>query len=160
METRLVAKYWQSIVVGVAVLAGASAARAEESCDDPSAGPDRLTVRVEGLRSAGGQIAITLYPDDSARFMASGGRIARVREAAAKGTVSVCVPLPGPGHYAILVHHDEDGDRRMDRNMVGLPTEGWGFSNNPTGPVGIPPFAKVRFEAKAGNSTIAVQVNY
>lgn len=160
MESRLVAKYWQSIVVGLAALASASPAFAEESCADPSAGPDRLTVRVEGVRSTGGQVAITLYPDDSARFMASGGRIARVRAPAAKGAVSVCVPLPGPGHYAILVHHDEDGDRKMDRSLVGLPTEGWGFSNNPTGLVGIPPFAKVRFEAKAGTSAISVQVNY
>jgi len=148
------------MLAGVVVLAAASAAQAEESCANPSAGPDRLTVRVEGVKSAAGLIAVTLYPDDAGRFMASGGRIARVRAPAAAGSVPVCVPLPGPGHYAVLVHHDEDGDRRMGRSLIGMPTEGWGFSNNPANLTGIPPFERVRFEAKPGASAISVRLNY
>ncbi len=159
VETKAVAKYWQSIVVAAALLAAGSAARAEESCA-ARPGPDRLTVRVEGVRSDKGLIAVTLYPDDAGRFLASGGRIARVRAPAASGGVPVCVPLPGPGHYAVLVHHDEDGDRKMDRTLIGMPAEGWGFSNNPTGLTGLPAFSRVRFEAKAGITTIAVRVNY
>lgn len=148
------------MVAGVVVLAAASAAQAEESCANPSAGPDRLTVRVEGVKSAEGLIAVTLYPDDPGRFMASRGRIARAREPAVQGSVPVCVPLPGPGHYAVLVHHDEDANRKMARSLIGLPAEGWGFSNNPANLTGIPDFERVRFEAKPGVSTITVRLNY
>ena len=41
-----------------------------------------------------------------------------------------------PGEYALLVYHDENGNRRMDKNFIGIPTEPVGFSNgySPKGP--------------------------
>jgi uncharacterized protein (DUF2141 family) len=36
-----------------------------------------------------------------------------------------------PGAYAVLITHDENGNGQLDTNMMGMPVEGYGFSNNP-----------------------------
>lgn len=43
-----------------------------------------------------------------------------------------------PGRYLIRVHHDLDGDGRMATNLIGLPQEPWGVSNDARGRFGPP----------------------
>lgn len=54
-----------------------------------------------------------------------------------------------PGKYAIRYYHDENLNGKMETNLVGKPTEGYGFSNNVTGKFGPPPFEKWIFEINA-----------
>jgi uncharacterized protein (DUF2141 family) len=51
-----------------------------------------------------------------------------------------------PGKYAVRYYHDENLNGKMETNLVGKPTEGYGFSNNVTGKFGPPPFQKWLFE--------------
>lgn len=50
-----------------------------------------------------------------------------------------------PGNYAVAILHDENDDGRMNKNFFGLPTEGYGFSNNVMGTFGPPSFSKASF---------------
>jgi uncharacterized protein (DUF2141 family) len=50
------------------------------------------------------------------------------------------------GKYAVRYFHDENMNGKMETNLVGKPTEGYGFSNNVTGKLGPPPFEKWLFE--------------
>jgi len=54
-----------------------------------------------------------------------------------------------PGQYAIRYYHDENLNGKMDTNLVGKPTEGYGFSNNVIGKFGPPAFEKWLFEVKS-----------
>ena len=47
-----------------------------------------------------------------------------------------------PGKYAVRYYHDENMNGKMETNLVGKPTEGYGFSNNVIGKFGPPPFEK------------------
>ena len=49
------------------------------------------------------------------------------------------------GKYAVRYYHDENVNGNMETNLVGKPTEGYGFSNNVTGKFGPPPFEKWLF---------------
>lgn len=49
-----------------------------------------------------------------------------------------------PGRYAVQVIHDENASGKLDSNAIGLPKEGYGFSNNPRSLFGPP-----RFDAAA-----------
>jgi uncharacterized protein (DUF2141 family) len=51
-----------------------------------------------------------------------------------------------PGKYAVRYFHDENLNGVIEKNMIGKPTEGYGFSNNVTGKLGPPPFEKWLFE--------------
>jgi uncharacterized protein (DUF2141 family) len=46
------------------------------------------------------------------------------------------------GKYAVRFYHDENLNQKMETNLVGKPTEGYGFSNNVTGKFSMPPFEK------------------
>lgn len=44
------------------------------------------------------------------------------------------------GNYAVDVYHDENANQELDKNLVGMPTEKYGFSNNPSATFGPPAF--------------------
>ena len=47
-----------------------------------------------------------------------------------------------PGRYAIILFHDENGNGKLDKNALGVPTEPYGFSNNVPGFLGPPAYKK------------------
>jgi len=53
-----------------------------------------------------------------------------------------------PGKYGIRYYHDENLNGEMETNFLGIPKEGFGFSNNVTGTFGPPPFKKWLFDIK------------
>ncbi len=124
-------------------------------------GAHRLTVEVTGLRAPQGQVAVTLYPDDGRRFLAPRGKLARQRVKARSPVTQACFWLPQPGVYAIAVYHDANADQDFNRSRTtGMPIEGFGFSNDAPTKIGLPEFAKVRFRARAGETSIRIAVRY
>lgn len=119
-----------------------------------------LNVLVEGVRNGNGLIAVTLYPDDSSKFLAKKGSIKVSRFDAIAGTTRACIFVPKPGVYAVAVYHDEDGSRKVNRSGLGLPTEGFGFSNNPSTLAGIPAFRSVRLNVPKAALTTRIRVRY
>ncbi len=60
------------------------------------------------------------------------------------------------GKYAIRFFHDENANGKMDTNMMGVPIESYGFSNNAKGLFGSPPeFSKMIFDASK-NTTVTI----
>ena len=105
-------------------------------------------------------MAVTLYPDDPKRFLAPKGKLARQRVAAKTPLTTTCFYLPKPGFYALAVYHDENGDHDFNRTLIGMPAEGFGFSNNPSTKTGLPAYKAVRFEAKAGETESRITLRY
>lgn len=149
-------------LAGAAFAAIASAATpvaaAEECAGKPS--EHRLTVSVSNIRAAKGEVAITIYPDDPKRFLAPKGKLLRERVPARAPTTGACFYLPAPGFYAIAVYHDANADHDFNRSVVGMPTEGYGFSNDAPTKVGLPGFNTVRFRVPAGASRTALRMRY
>lgn len=50
-----------------------------------------------------------------------------------------------PGEYAISVHHDENCNDKLDKNVLGVPLEGYCFSNNVKALVAPPKFKYAKF---------------
>ena len=63
------------------------------------------------------------------------------------------------GKYAVRYYHDENLNGNMEKNLVGKPTEGYGFSNNVVGKYGMPPFEKWLFEL-TGDKKIVLKPTY
>jgi uncharacterized protein (DUF2141 family) len=64
-----------------------------------------------------------------------------------------------PGAYALSAIHDENGNGRLDTSL-GIPREGFGFSNNPHIWFGPPSFAAARFLLPAGGAALNVTMKY
>ncbi|MXO65543.1 DUF2141 domain-containing protein [Altericroceibacterium endophyticum] len=119
-----------------------------------------LNVVAEGMRSSDGLLAMTVYPDKSSEFLAKGGSLDVGRIKAQKGTTRGCVFLPKPGVYVIALYHDENGNRKFDRTGLGLPAEGYGFSNNPSTIAGLPTFSSVRIAVPKTGLTTRITMKY
>jgi uncharacterized protein (DUF2141 family) len=59
-----------------------------------------------------------------------------------------------PGRYGVRFYHDENLSGEIETNLLGKPTEGYGFSNNVTGMFGPPPFEKWLFELKENKKIV------
>jgi len=145
-----------SAVLGLATSAAAATA---DDCEGHES-QTKLTVQVTGVRAAKGEMAVTLYPDDAKRFLAPHSKLARVRAVAQAPMTTACFWLPAPGFYAVSVYHDENANHDFDRTVLGLPAEGFAFSNDPPTPTALPPFKAVRFKAGDGETRIKVKLRY
>ena len=119
-----------------------------------------LNVSVEGLRNGNGLLTVAVYPDDSRQFLAKGGTIKNNRFQASAPITRACVFVPKPGVYAIAVYHDEDASRKINRTGLGLPSEGYGFSNNPATLAGLPAFRSVRLNVPKAGLTTHIRMKY
>ncbi|HMW48080.1 MAG TPA: DUF2141 domain-containing protein [Marinagarivorans sp.] len=61
-----------------------------------------------------------------------------------------------PGDYAIKLYQDENDNGQLDTNMLGIPKEGYGFSNN-GGAMGQPAFKDAKFPVQE-NTTITIHL--
>jgi len=64
------------------------------------------------------------------------------------------------GNYAVAVYHDSNGDRNLNLNAAGMPTEGYGFSNNPVVKTSAPKYGQAVFLVAGANTRIAIQMKY
>ena len=89
-----------------------------------------LSIQITDVASADGHVLVSVSGSADA-WDGKSKPVAATRVAAQKGTVTVDFPELAPGDYAVSVLHDANGNQRMDSNVIGIPTEGYGFSNNP-----------------------------
>ncbi|MDZ8056059.1 MAG: DUF2141 domain-containing protein [Aulosira sp. ZfuVER01] len=124
---------------------------------------ETLTVVVNGIRSQKGEICIGVYSQDKAKaFPLNTSNV--LQSACNKITGSTLkhqfVGLK-PGNYAVAIVDDQNGDRKLNRDFFGIPTEGFGISKNPTVSIqtGTPKFRDASFAVNK-NTTINITVKY
>ena len=103
-----------------------------------------LTVTIKNVRSTAGEVYVAVY-DSGSSFLKLEQARAQSRTKACKGEVVLIFRDLPPGRYAVTAYHDENDNGRMDRNWLGIPTEGYGFSNDVRGAAGPPKFTQAAF---------------
>jgi len=116
-----------------------------------------LTITVTGLRSDAGMVRVAVF-DNASDFP----RGEEVSGEVVKAAPEVTVAIDGlkPGRYAVAVHHDENGNGRMDSSLIGLPQEGYAFSNDAMVFLGPPPFSEASFDLPEEGRQITIQMDY
>lgn len=112
-----------------------------------AAGAADLTLSVEGLRNRAGKVSVCLFcgPEAFPDCERAPGALRRTVPSAKAGQPVVFHDLPA-GSYAATVLHDENGDGRLDTNLLGIPKEGVGITNNALPRFSAPRFSDARFE--------------
>jgi uncharacterized protein (DUF2141 family) len=131
-----------------------------------------LRITVEGIRSSHGTILIGLYDSletftraielsDKDGFLNDPNRFAAValRANVAMRSAVVLTNL-APGSYAIILFHDENGNGKLDKNALGVPTEPYGFSNNVQGFLGPPAYKEAVMEINADDKAVRIALIY
>lgn len=117
----------------------------------------KLEVSVKDLKDNTGQVLVYLhnkaesFPIKGEKAIAS--KFIKIQNKTAKAVFNNITP----GVYAISVIHDINSNGKIDRNFIGLPKEGFGFSGKSTKRhFGPPSFEKSSF--KFNNENIALQI--
>jgi len=118
-----------------------------------------LEVRIEGLRSADGDVRVALHRQvEDGKFPGDAGVVGAIMRPAASGTVRVIFADVAPGAYAVAAFHDADGDGELAQNFLGMPVEGYGFSNGAVGFMGPPSFEDAAVTVAEGEAAPSVSV--
>jgi len=113
-----------------------------------------LTIVVKGADSDKGKMFIALSPNE-ADYKKKEGAFKEAEASIVNGSAKHVFPV-GAGTYAVKVFHDENNNKELDTNFVGIPKESVGFSNNPS-LMGMPSFSKVSFTVD-GDKIITIKL--
>jgi uncharacterized protein (DUF2141 family) len=113
-----------------------------------------LTVNISGLESNKGMLLVGLY-NKKEHFLKQQfkGDIVKIEN---KKSVVIFKNLP-KGEYAVSFVHDENDNKKMDKNFFGIPKEEYGCSNNAKGFMGPPKYDDAKFQLSE-NKTIIIKI--
>ena len=119
----------------------------------PSVEAATLVIRAEGVQSAQSMVYVGIcdasFDEATCPY--------RDRKPARQGIVELRVRNVKPGAYAIAVFHDTNGNGKLDRSLIGLPSEPYGFSND-VGRRGAPDFEAAKIVVREPLTTIVVPI--
>jgi uncharacterized protein (DUF2141 family) len=116
-----------------------------------------LQLEIKDVNVASGTLMIKLVDGEEGYTDKVKPVEARMVEVTATGDVSVRFDDLKPGSYAIMIMHDENNNGKLDSNILGIPKEGYGFSNNPR-VMRQPTFEEAKFEVKDGEQSISIDL--
>jgi uncharacterized protein (DUF2141 family) len=119
-----------------------------------------LSVELAGLKNQKGQVCFSVF--SSNKGFPDNGKRALQAQCVKLATTPQKITFPNlkAGNYAIAVIHDVNSDGTLNRNALGIPTEGFGFSNNPVIRTGPPKFADSAVLVAGSSTNIQIQLQY
>jgi len=139
--------------------AGAATASVETLPCHGTPSPYRLLVTTQGVRNNRGYVVANLYGSDRRRWLADNGWLNVWRDPSIPGDETMCLYLPGPGRYALVMFQDANANGNLDLGPFG-PREGYGFSNNVRPFLSAPSLASALFAVAAGDTHISIRLRY
>lgn len=117
-------------------------------------------MNVGPLRNTRGSIACRLYTSAEGFPRTAVGTV--TRRVKVTGTTTRCAfDKLSPGTYAVVVHHDENDNGKFDTNLIGIPLEGYGASNNHLPALSAPRWGESKFALERGKSReLTISIRY
>lgn len=113
-----------------------------------------LTVNISGLNSNDGVLLVGLY-NAKTFFLKKTykGNIGKINN---KKSSVTFVNIP-KGEYAVSFVHDKNNNGKMDTNILGIPKEDYGCSNNAKGFMGPPKYDDAKFQLQT-SKTLEIKI--
>ncbi len=119
-----------------------------------------VTFVIKNLRNNKGTVLVSIY-DDASQWNDDGKWIAECKNEkpiANNQTRAVCSLKPGT--YAAAPFHDENNNGEFDTNFLGIPKEGYGFSNDAKGGSGWPLYNDATFTVGSEDMELVIHMAY
>lgn len=119
-----------------------------------------VTFKIDGLRSNRGYVWVGVYDNEKA-YLKEDGQITDCEQMGEiiNGKVDVVCSLT-PGVYGAAAYHDENGNRKLDTNFIGMPKEGYGFPNKVKARFSPPDYDEVLFTVGENDIVLEVVFQY
>jgi uncharacterized protein (DUF2141 family) len=139
------------------------------------AGRASLTIDLVGFKDTSGKATVYLFDNENSFKSADARKHRKELEKYLRSVVDGPIQVAGnnlsakckienlpPGEYAAFAFHDGNGNGKVDSNFVGVPIEGFGFSNDIRPQVlpipKHPTWRAVSFVVRPGENTIRIHV--
>lgn len=119
----------------------------------------KVIIEVEAIQNSKGTIRLGVY-NKKENLWEEAGVIKNVEGKINQNTCTLTVYNLPYGEYAFAMLHDENGNKKMDYNWLGIPEEGFGFSNNPKVSLSAPSFEETKFRLDAPQKVIKMKMKY
>lgn len=117
-----------------------------------------LDISFTDIRQAKGNLYIGVFDNEADFLKPEKAVLKKIVPVTATGTIDLNLPELAPGVYALSCFHDLNGNGKLDTNLLGIPTEPYGFSNNARPKFRAPRWAEAKFELGAGGGRISVKL--
>jgi uncharacterized protein (DUF2141 family) len=88
-----------------------------------------LTITIPNIKNTSGGVHVSVYSSKNKASFTKIGQEFKVLDFKAEGATGKYIIKNLPeGEYAIAIYHDENGDKKCNTNMIGIPKEGYGFT--------------------------------
>jgi uncharacterized protein (DUF2141 family) len=124
-------------------------------CSLMSAQNTNLTVSVSGLKNNTGIVKVGLYNSEGT-FLKSTYK--SVTSEIKNNSATVTFVDVAKGEYGISAYQDENSNGKLDKNMMGIPSEDFACSNNAKGFMGPPAYEDAKFNINK-DSKIDIKFN-
>ncbi len=111
-----------------------------------------VNVKILGINSESGMAVVQLVDEKNKTIAYKGYKPDN------SGEITASFANLKPGRYAVRYFHDENENKKLDRNEQNFPVEGYGFSNN-VGVFGPPKFEELLFNV-SDNTNIKISTVY
>ena len=119
-----------------------------------------LTINLSGMQNTNGKVNVALY-NNSSSFNDPNQSYRSLFLNCTGNTMSIFLDSLPAGDYAFAIFHDENNNQQIDQNFLGIPTEGFAFSNNAMGNFGPPSWTQAKFTAATGTAiTQNISLNF
>ncbi|MCM0592750.1 MAG: DUF2141 domain-containing protein [Gloeotrichia echinulata IR180] len=119
-----------------------------------------LSVEIDGLKNKQGQVCASIFANSQGFPNKRDRVVQRQCTKITDNTVKLKFENLTATNYAVAVMHDENKDLILNRNDLGMPTEGFGFSRNPEVSTSPPKFGEAAFLVAGPNTNIKIHLKY
>jgi uncharacterized protein (DUF2141 family) len=125
-----------------------------------AAADNKIDVDITGVHNGRGQVLCDLFASADGFPQASEKAVARLTAPITDGHAECVFHNVAAGRYAVAVVHDENANGKLDRNFLGMPSEGVGTSRNVRPHFGPPKFEDAAFDYPGGSEVLPVTIVY
>lgn len=112
-----------------------------------------LTVNIKNINKMQGHLMLAMFKNEESYKQGDAVKSAKIK--VTKNQEKIVFSNIVEGEYAIKLIQDENDNNKFDTNMLGIPKEAYGFSNN-GGQFGQPDYKDAKFNVK---DNTAIDIN-
>lgn len=116
-----------------------------------------LTLVVTNLRLADAPVMVGLY-NKKENFLQEDARLKEYKFIPIGNTLTAQITDRTYGEYAVAIYQDENSSGEIDKNALGVPKEGYCFSNNAKPKIKAPSYKDCKFDYDEKANTVTMKM--
>lgn len=118
----------------------------------------QVKLRIEGIKSIQGNLGILVFNSASGFPNDAEKAVLNLKVEVNAKTMEIELEKLPYGTYAIAILHDKNKNKIMDKGVLGIPKEPFGFSNISEVPFGAPSFQEAKINLDAQQPVAVIQL--